>query len=214
MQSIYMMGDSICMHYAPYLKNYLEGFFHCVRREGEAEARTNLDSPVGANTGGSRQVLEFVQQKRSGSGINADFLLFNCGLHDIRRDPVTGREQTPVDEYVFNLGLILDEIALMRPRPVWVRTTPCVARIHNARCKEFHRFGEDVNAYNAAADGVMKERRVSQIDLHGFTTNLGSDDSLYCDHVHFSEPTREKQAAFVAGNLMAFRKTGIFYENS
>lgn len=54
-------------------------------------------------------------------------------------------------------------------------------------------------AYNAVADRVMAAARVPCIDLYGFTCLLGPD--LYCDHVHFKEPIREKQAAFLAGWL-------------
>ncbi len=66
-------------------------------------------------------VLSFLRAKAESGGIEADLLLVNCGLHDIRTDPETGTRQV-----------------------------------------------------------------------------------LYCDHVHFQDHIRQKQAAFVAGWLMAF----------
>jgi hypothetical protein len=45
------------------------------------------------------------------------------------------------------------------------------------------------------------------IDLHSFTANLGPD--LYIDHVHFPESIREKQAAYIAGWLDAYRANFI-----
>ena len=47
----------------------------------------------------------------------------------------------------------------------------------------------------------MAAAGIPAIDLHGFTASIGPE--LYCDHVHFHEPVREKQAAFIAGWLMA-----------
>jgi len=44
---------------------------------------------------------------------------------------------------------------------------------------------------------------VPVIDLNTFTLNLGAD--LYCDHVHYHEPIREKQAAFIAGWLADYQ---------
>jgi len=42
---------------------------------------------------------------------------------------------------------------------------------------------------------VRKTRQIAIIDLYTFTRNLGPD--LYCDHVHFLEHIREKQARFL-----------------
>jgi len=204
MQSLYIIGDSISVHYAPFLAQYTKDIFHCVHRQGDAEALNNLDIPMGANAGDSGKVLEFVRAKRARGGIDADLLLFNCGLHDIRTDPATGQKKTPLKDYAANLQAILDEIAAMKPRPVWIRTTPCDSTIHNTRVKEFHRFGADVITYNSAADTVMEQRGISVIDLHRLTTNLDAGLSLYFDHVHFPVHIREKQAAFIAGCLMRF----------
>jgi hypothetical protein len=203
MQSLYIIGDSISVHYAPILEQYLRGVFRCIHREGEQEALRNLDLPMGANAGVSTRVLDFVRGKRARSGIDADILLLNCGLHDIRTDPVTGLRKTPLRSYVANLEAIVDEVAAMKPRLVWVRTTPCDEAVHNKPGAEFHRFGADVITYNAAADAVMQQHGVPSIDLNTFTANLDTGPSLYCDHVHFPMPIREKQAAFIAGSLMS-----------
>lgn len=202
MRSLYVIGDSISVHYAPFLERYVAGVFRCIHREGEAEALRNLDLPMGANAGDSARVLDFVRGKRARGGIDADILLLNCGLHDIRADPVTGARKTSLADYAANLEEIVGEVAAMKPRLVWVRTTPCDEATHNRPGAEFHRFGADVIAYNAAADAVMARRGVASIDLHTFTANLDAGASLYCDHVHFPVHIREKQAAFIAGWLM------------
>ncbi len=201
---IYVIGDSISIQYGPYLARFLKGIAEYARKEGEEEALLNLDKPVGANGGDSSMVRAFLEAKARAGGIDADLLLVNCGLHDIKTDPATGVRQVPLERYAENLRAIIRTVAAMgsaaKPglRLVWIRTTPCNEAVHNARPGiAFHRFAADCDAYNRAADEVMAASGVPVIDLHSFTLALGPE--LYCDHVHFVEPVREKQAAFIAG---------------
>ncbi|RRJ97001.1 SGNH/GDSL hydrolase family protein [Opitutaceae bacterium TAV4] len=207
MPSLYIVGDSISVHYAPFLEKHLHGLFTCIHREGAEEALRNLDLPTGANAGDSSRVLQFLRWKQEHGGIDADYLLLNCGLHDLRTDPVSGRKKTPLETYTANLRAIVATAATLRPRLIWVRITPCHDAIHNRPGLDFHRHAADVDAYNAAADSVMREHNIPSIDLHTFTLNQstvpdGSD--LYCDHIHFTPAIREKQAAFIAGWLTGY----------
>lgn len=200
MKSLYVIGDSISIHYGPHLEKYLGGVMRYSRKEGNEEALLNLDHPVGANGGDSSMCLAFLQAKQRAGGIDADMLLLNCGLHDIKTDPSTGKKQVPINVYRKNLYSIIDVLAgNAMPTLVWIRTTPCDEKVHNKPGMEFHRFSADCDAYNAAADAIMWEHNIPVIDLHTFTKNLGAD--VYCDHVHFHEHVREKQAAFIAGWL-------------
>lgn len=203
---IYVIGDSISIHYGPYLQGYLKGFMEYLRKEGEEEALLNLDNPQGANGGDSSMVLSFLNARGRAGGIDTDLLLVNCGLHDIKTNPATGERQVPIDAYERNLKEIVKSAAEMKTRLVWIRTTPCDEAVHNRPGMEFHRFRADCDAYNRVADHVMAASHVPVIDLHGFTLRLGGD--LYCDHVHFREDIREKQAAFLAGWLAAFAEYG------
>jgi len=173
------------------------------RKEGEDEALLDLDHPQGANGGDSSMVLAFLTETARGGGIDADLLLLNCGLHDIKTDPATGTKQVPIGQYEDNLRAIVPTVADMRPELVWIRTTPCDEAVHNRGDMAFHRFSGDREAYNQVADGIMAEAGVPVIDLHTFTCNLGED--LYCDHVHFHEAVRRQQGAFIAGWLAAFK---------
>ena len=202
MMKIYIVGDSISIQYGPYLRAYLAGPMEYSRKEGEEGALLNLDHPQGANGGDSGMVLAFLKSKAESGGIDADFLLVNCGLHDIKKDPHTGEKQVPIDAYAENLRAIVDIGTRMKPALIWIRTTPCDEAIHNRPGMAFHRFSADCDAYNGVADGIMAECDVPMIDLYGFTQRLGPD--VYCDHVHFHDHVREKQAAFIAGWLMAF----------
>lgn len=201
--NIYVLGDSISMQYGPYLEQYLRGFMGYARKEGEELANLNLDLPMGANGGDSAMVRTFLEAKAVAGGVDADVLLVNCGLHDIQTDPATGAKQVPLDAYRENLRAVVALAEATGVRLVWVRTTPCDEAVHNRPGVKFHRFAADCDAYNAAADAVMAEARVPAIDLYGFTRNLGDD--LYCDTVHFHETVREKQGAFIAGWLLAYR---------
>jgi lysophospholipase L1-like esterase len=203
MKRIYVIGDSISIQYGPFLREMLRGSFEYGRKEGEEEARLNLDRPQGANGGDSGMVLAFVRAQAAAGGFGADLLLLNCGLHDIKTDPATGHKQVPLDDYRRNLAAILAALKDLRQPLAWIRTTPCDERVHNQRPgMAFHRFAADCAAYNAAADGIMTAARVPLVDLHGFTANLGPE--LYCDHVHFVDAVRRQQAAFLAGWVHAF----------
>ena len=199
---LYLIGDSISLHYGPYLQAYLDGVMTYARKEGEDEALLNLDNPQGANGGDSGMVRAFLAAKVAAGDLDADLLLVNAGLHDIKTDPVTGARQVPLDQYAANLRAIVDLAETLPAHLVWIRTTPCDERVHNRPGMAFHRFAADCDAYNAAADAVMAAAGVPVIDLHTFTRNLGPD--LYCDHVHFYEQVREKQAAFIAGWVLGF----------
>src|SRR5271169_4796096 len=96
---VYVLGDSISIQYGPYLEKYLSGIMDYARKEGVEEALLNLDKPQGANGGDSALVLSFLQARAAAGGIDADVLLLNCGLHDLRTDPVTSAKQAPLNQY-------------------------------------------------------------------------------------------------------------------
>ncbi len=197
---VFVIGDSISMQYHPYLEKFLEGRFQYSRKTGETAAALNLDIPTGANGGDSGMVVQFLLALQRAGGLAADWLLVNCGLHDIKRNPVTGVRQVPAEQYPENLRQIVALAKAMKLKLVWINTTPADEAVHNAKSKEFHRFAADVVECNHVAAEVMGAAGVPMIDLFTFTTRLGPD--LYCDHVHFHDAVREKQASFIAGWLM------------
>ena len=207
--NIFIIGDSISIHYGPALEASLKGLdIGYSRKTGLDAAQQDMNVGRGANGGDSAMVLAYLRQRATrGPAIAADTLLVNCGLHDIKTDPATGRRQVPIEAYRGNLeAIVMLATGALARRMVWIRTTPCDDRIHNGRCSEFHRFAADCDAYNQAADAVMAARGVPVIDLHAFTRSLGQE--LFCDHVHFTEPVRRLQAAYIAGWLQCFRDSG------
>ena len=133
------------------------------------------------------------------TALAADVILLNCGLHDIKTDPVSGAKQVALAQYQDNLRAIIEVVVSTGASMIWVRTTPCDEAVHNRPDMAFHRFAADGIAYNEAADSIMADAGIPSIDLYNFTLGLGPD--LYCDHVHFHEAIREKQGIYIAGWL-------------
>jgi lysophospholipase L1-like esterase len=195
---LYVLGDSISMHYGPHLEEALRGKWHYERKQGR---EGNPDHGTGANGGDSAAVLAYLRDRLASGGIAADWLLLSCGLHDIKSDRETGRLRIALPDYEANLRAVLETVRQLGPRPVWVRTTPVLEVLHNAvpGPKEFNRFAKDVATYNAAADRIMVAAEVPRIDLFAFTEPL-LPEATY-DGVHFNEDTRSRQAAFIAREL-------------
>lgn len=199
--NLYVIGDSISIHYGPFLEQQLQGVMGYARKEG---SKNDLDNPNGANGGDSSMVLEFLREQAAANNIDADLLLVNCGLHDIKTHRETGQRQISTEDYAANLRAIIDTAATMKTQLVWIRTTPLDETIHNARDVGFLRYNADHEAYQRVADEIMHEANIPVIDLHTFTANLGPE--LFSDHVHYPGPIREKQAAYIAGWLDAYRQ--------
>jgi len=198
---VFLLGDSISIQYGPALESYLQGVADYDRkRDGDTDrAAADLDLPQGANGGNSARLLAYLKARRANGGIPADWLVFNCGLHDIKTDPVTGRPQVVLGQYKENLRACLAEARAMHLRAIWINITPIMEDRHNQLRTDFKRFTRDIDAYNAAADRIMREAAVPVIDLHGFSMRL--IPAGLADHVHFNESAQHLQAAFIAGSL-------------
>ncbi len=195
---LFVAGDSISMQYGPYLEVYLQGIADYERKTDNAGVDPSLGVPV-VNGGDSRMVLEYLKAKTEDPAFQPDYLLINCGLHDIKREVATSKLQVSADNYRKNLQAIIELAANRDIQPIWVRTTPVVDSIHNSRAKKFQRFSSDLETYNEIADQVMTENQVPVIDLYTFTWNLGLEQ--FMDHVHYHEEARKLQGAYIAGSL-------------
>ena len=221
--TLFVLGDSISIQYGPGLERLLAGRFACDRKGSELlEDQARIENGVGAlellavldsglkaiNGGDSASVLAYLQAKSAARTALGAVLLLNCGLHDVRRDPRSSTRQIEPDDYAANLTDILHLAARLSQRVVWLRTTPVVDKLHQRLNPEFQRFNADVELYNRIADAIMDGAGIPSIDLYGFTSKLSPADEtleqLYCDHVHFSEPVQQMQAAYIAGWLEAY----------
>ncbi|MFA6176911.1 MAG: SGNH/GDSL hydrolase family protein [Phycisphaerae bacterium] len=204
MKSLFVIGDSISCYYGKHLETMLAGRFVYNRKGGTHSLADRDDGTNGVNGGDSSMVISYL------NGIEKvwlekapDYLLLNCGLHDLSKELSTGSYQVDADTYQANLTTILNLVQKLGIILIWVRTTP-VIDLFPDRIPEGAvavRFNNDVIRYNAIADRVMGELGISVIDLYTFTVNLGP--GIYSDGcVHFDEETAAKQAAFIAGKLL------------
>lgn len=192
-----VIGDSIAMDYRPYLQEYLEGLILFSDTDGE-----NSNSLAFHSDGcfDSKAILAFLEEQVRKGVLDADIVLLNCGLHDIKTDSKTGEKQVPILEYEKNLRKIVQIFNDLKKSLVWIRTTLFDEEKHNRARLGFFRYLSDAMEYNRVADNVMQEHNVPWIDLCTFTQHLGSN--LYCDHVHFRDAVRRKQAAHIAAWLV------------
>ncbi len=197
---VFVIGDSISMHYGPYLKNTLTGFFNYDRKRDKGESIEDLDNPIGANGGDSAMVLAYLKELKNDNDFKTDYLLLNCGLHDIKRKSQAYTTQISLKKYKDNLLSIIHVSEEMQINLVWVNSTPVADTIHNKRVP-FFRFEKDLIAYNKAADSIMQQANVPVIDLYMFTKKYTPNG--YLDHIHYKDEIRKRQADFIAGNLTA-----------
>lgn len=196
---LFVIGDSISIHYGVALARELTGHFRYDRKRdaaGAPRAASNLDVPAGANGGDSAMVLDYLRHRHATGPIRAEVVLLNCGLHDLRSDPLSGRRQVEPGAYERNLRRIIAAVIAQGATPVWVRTTPVVDALHNRPDSAFHRFAADVMLYNAIADRVMTEAGIAILDLHGFSRQFLPEG--FCDRVHYRPTVRDAQAAYLA----------------
>jgi lysophospholipase L1-like esterase len=198
-RTLYVLGDSIAYHYGPYLRRLLDETFEIRTKEGDREAGINLDRPAGANGGDSGRVLAFLQEQAGGSNspLGVDYMLLNCGLHDIKRDPETMEPLVELEDYKANLDHIFTLIGQVGIQAVWVHSTPVPDERHNVLVTEFKRYNQDIVRYNAAAKEAAERYRIPQLDLYSFSCRLGG--AAYCDHIHYTEEARYLQASYIAG---------------
>ena len=197
-KSVFLLGDSISIHYNPYLIPATEQF-DWMTKKGRAEALKDLDKPIGENGGTSRACLEFLRDEEARDALHYDYLLFNCGLHDIVYEGGKTTPRVDAGDYHKNLTEIVELAQSHGIRPIWISTTPVDDERHNTKAS-FLRHNEHVLLYNAIAKEVMSRHKVPTIDLYTFTVALGKD--IYADHVHYIDEVRRLQAAFIREKLL------------
>jgi len=196
---IFLIGDSISIGYGNYLKHDLDGKI-ILERKADGGASKNLDDPIGANGGDSRMVLSYLTEKVKDPSFHPDYLLLNCGLHDVKHDTKSGKIAVEPEEYQRNLQSIFRLVTGKGIKLIWVTTTEVVDSIHNKNGIPFYRYAKDVAHYNRLASDYWKSKQVPEIDLYAFTKAQRVD--RFKDHVHYHDDICALQGAFIAGNLL------------
>jgi hypothetical protein len=194
-QTLHILADSISMHYGPYLKAYLTDHVEYSRKE---KHNGIFESPEGSNGQDSVCVLRYLENcvKHSCSW---DYLLINCGLHDIRVRPDVGHQVCEGD-YKRNLDQAFRMARTISRNLYWINTTPVCDAHHNQLKNDYKRYNADVLRYNSIAEVVTKLHNIAIIDLHSFTSAAGGVE-LLLDHIHYTSATRMLQAAFMTGTV-------------
>lgn len=195
---LFVIGDSISIHYGTYLEKYLYELVKYDRKRSEIIEGIKF----GQNGGDSNQVLDYLRLKFDKKSFTPDYMLLNCGLHDIKRRAPNFELQVSPKKYNDNLNEIFEIVKRKEVIPIWIRTTPVVDSIHNARVDSFKRYASDLQTYNKIADEICTQKKITIIDLFHFTQHLGKDQ--YIDNVHFNEKSRAMQAAYIAGFIQSF----------
>lgn len=196
---LFILGDSISLQYGVYLEKYLKGIFTIDRKGSQEKALQNLDVPIDANGGDSKMVLTYLRTRENDPNFQPDVLLLNCGMHDVKRHPVSKYIAIDSASYRQNLEAIYQLLSKKRIPIIWVRTTGVIDSLHAAKSKAFDRYQKDVDEYNAIADQVFNQHKVPIIDLYSFTKGLGDD--RYADHAHFTPKVIDAQAVLIADYL-------------
>ena len=72
MKKVFLLGDSVCIHYTVYLKEYLKNKLEIVCKPGRDEALQQINCAVGACGGDSANVLQFVREKAEKGDLDFD----------------------------------------------------------------------------------------------------------------------------------------------
>ena len=169
MGDVVLIGDSIRMGYQGKVWTELSG-------------RTEIWSPQ-QNGGDSRRVAENLDAWAMAR--KPDVVHVNCGLHDLKKEFVTGTPQVPLDEYRENVSQILQGLRDgISGTVIWAMTTPVNEVWHHER-KGFDRFEADVKAYNDVAGEICGQLGIAVNDLYEVVMAAGRDALLGSDGVHF-----------------------------
>lgn len=178
---VLLIGDSISVAYTPYAAEALGGQVAVAHSEGNAED--------------SRRVRERLDDWLAADA-DAAVVHFNCGLHDLKL-PRDGRgHQVPLEAYMENLQEIVERLKASGRRLIWATTTPVIYERH--RWKGFDRREEDVQAYNAAAAGIMTAHAIPINDLHEVVVRAGTEACLRDDGVHMTAEASRRLGRAVA----------------
>ena len=204
MIDLLVIGDSISADCRKYLPDYVNENIQIHHKKGINEAYKNLDIAVGANNGDSSTVLEYLRRLDANQILKYDYCIFNCGLHDVKRDSQQDFVlQVGEELYEANLHEIIGLLNKNKIKSLWINSTPSYRERYSA--SDFVRFNEDVIRYNQIAGNVMQEHNIKIIDLYHFTLSLKlSGDALFRDHTHFQEEVIRLQAAYIAGAVNLF----------
>ena len=212
---VLIFGDSICGGYSKSLIKALDGKAEVVRLGAVATYRIQQQafwhsSGIAKNLDfGSAKacIADFERFQRHLSETRYDVIHFNFGLNDIFRGR-NGAWHNPVNQYAKDLSKIVSLLKKNGAKVIWASTTP-IPDNDDVRPR-----GDDL-IYNAAAEKVMKENRISINDLHSVVTKWdGYAEWRKGDDVHFSGAVYSKLAEQIAKAILHQLETSEGHERN
>jgi lysophospholipase L1-like esterase len=177
---VLLLGDSIRLAYQPLVAVHLSDV-------------VDISGPSDS-CGDSRN---FVTRLDDWVGDRPDLVLFNTGLHDIKRSGKSGRPQVDIHGYEANLIAIVRRLRENGAAAVFLTTTP-VDDLRHANTGKPARLDADVRRYNEAAQKVMDTLAVPVVDLYS-----SIDPSLVAaDGVHLTAQGTAVLAAAVSAAIL------------
>ena len=175
---VLIVGDSISIGYTPPVRKLLAGEANLLR----------IPTNAGTSGNGVFQMDAWLGKQKW------DVVHFNFGLHDLKRMS-EGEPQVPLELYERYLRLIGTRLKATGARLVWATTTPVPEGPVAPPRKP-----EDVVAYNAAAQRVMKENGVAIDDLYALALPR-LKEIQHPVNVHFTRAGSEALAAQVVASI-------------
>jgi lysophospholipase L1-like esterase len=178
LKKLILIGDSIRLHYQPYvvqaLSSYIDVWGPAENCETSSVILHHLDQWVLAH--------------------NPDVIHLNCGLHDLRYNPGSTTPVVSVAQYAQNLNAILTMLTTQtRSQIIWATTTP-INQVRHQIARQSRRYEADVLTYNMVACNIVANYNVLVNDLYTFVLTEGRDTLLREDGVHFTPHGYERLA--------------------
>lgn len=171
MKNVLLIGDSIRM-----------GYDKAVRKTLEGKAKVYFPEE---NCRFASYVLRYIHEyKRLVEDGEVDVIHWNAGLWDSLRlyeeDP-----HTPLDVYAYYIDRICKRIQKIYPGAKVIFATSTSVQSEKMS-KDFKRYNEEIEAYNAAAVEVVKKYGFAVNDMYAVSTTL--PENAHSDPVHYYTP--------------------------
>ena len=171
MKNILLVGDSIRIGYDKSVKLSLEG-------------KANVYFPE-ENCRFATFVLRYLPEyKKLVPDGNVDILHWNAGLWDCLR-LFEEEPHTPIEVYAYYIDRICQRIQKLFPdaKVVFATSTSVQSELMD---KDFKRYNEEIEAYNAAAVAVVEKYGFTINDLYAVSAKLPAE--AHSDPVHYYTP--------------------------
>ena len=192
LKKLFLIGDSIRMGYAPYVKKALEGKAEVFWPEENCRFTAYTYYALG----------DWEHNMRVGEDLAV--VHWNVGLHDVLRfaddEPVT-----PPEIYAYYLGRIYRRLKFLYPaaKQIFATSTPVTEEKYGYW---LHRSNAEIDALNKAAFEALKDLDVEINDLHAVVKG-----EYFSDATHFNTPAG-RQALTKAVLLSVCPALGIDFD--